>query len=151
MLKVNIQCLAHEDSVFYINELCRNTLELIQFPEERKVLYAIHEVVINSIEATEKRYGKNHKQSMTVAIKTCKEEVEVIVGDAAGGFEECDNKDFSTSDLFSERGRGFLFIKHFMDEVLFENKEDGLFYVILKKRLQTEEKANEQLSCRNCN
>lgn len=151
MIEVTIQCLAHEDSVYYINELCRKTLELVAFSDDRKVSYAVHEAVINSIEATTKRYGKDHKELMTVALKTCKDEVEVTIVDSAGGFEEDMMNDISRNifaiDHFSERGRGFLFIKHFMDEVLFETREDGLFYVILKKRKKKEEKDNEQLSC----
>ena len=91
----------------------------------------MHEIVINAIQAGERR---NLENDIQVGIIIEDGSITGWVKDYFGGIDkDALNKKGS---LFSECGRGFLLVEHIVDEFSFESLEDGSFTVKIMKKCQ---------------
>lgn len=129
MIVIEIECLAEGKSIEFIDELLLKVMKQAEFPDYKQLHFAVHEAVINSIDATIKCYGQGHKKNINMKIIAEKQRVEVLICDKAGGLpkevaESIKNINFEDK-IWNERGRGILFIKHFVDECLYYLDETG--------------------------
>ncbi|MGD8188918.1 ATP-binding protein [Brevibacillus ginsengisoli] len=141
MIHVQIDCPASIEMVEYLDQICEWTISRYNKLESRKVVLAVHEAIINSVEAMKRRYGEQNTESnISLKIRLQMEEIEVKIIDSAGGLsaeakERLQNQDFDDL-IWEEDGRGLLFIKHLVDEVWQDQDEDGRFVMGLRKRVK---------------
>ncbi|MCT4606269.1 MAG: ATP-binding protein [Marinisporobacter sp.] len=119
MIEVEIECKADANSIEFIDEKLYEIMEQVKFPYYKEMHFAAHEAVINSIEATEKHCGKNHHENIKIKMIAHKKKIEIVIRDKGGGLKEkvvnlSFNEGFDDI-VWNERGRGMLFIKHFVD------------------------------------
>lgn len=126
-----------EQSVYFADHMMENFAAFYELNEAKELCFVLHELIINSVEASVKAAsGKN----IEIALLYENSEITMTVTDSAGGIPEeqwAVVTDLNVMDLsFSERGRGFLFIQHMVDQLWFENLDDGQFTVGVKKKLR---------------
>ncbi|QZY54685.1 ATP-binding protein [Crassaminicella profunda] len=129
MIEVEGEYLAEMSSIECIDEWLQKIMEQVEFPYCKELHFAAHEAVINSIEATEKYYGKNHHENIKIKIIAHKERVEIIIRDKCGGLKDevaqSLNQIGFDDIIWNERGRGMLFIKHFVDNFTYDIDING--------------------------
>lgn len=136
MIVVEIVCLAECRSIEFIDELLLKVMKQAEFAEYKQLHFAAHEAVINSIEATKKCYGEDHTKNIKIKIMAQKQRAEVLICDKAGGLPKEVAESMKSIDFedkrWNERGRGILFIKHFVDECLYylDENEDAVCKLI---------------------
>jgi len=144
MRKTDMTTPSSFEAVGLLDEFCRKSLINAHFNQWRGVCFAVHEAIINSVEATKKLYNdESINRDISVKILADENQVEIHIIDDAGGIpSEC----FHKSDgvqlenlLLNECGRGLLLIMTLVDKVWQEY--DGKYVLKLYKRL--EEKTNE--------
>ncbi len=151
MIKVQIDCPAAVEMVEYLDQICEWTLSRINQVEHKKIVLAVHEAIINSVEAMKRRYGERYyEKQISMKIKVMSESIEIKVIDSAGGLplEIQDKwKSKALEDLvWEEDGRGLLFMRHLMDEVWQDQDEDGRFITGLRKRVLRNESSGTEYS-----
>lgn len=127
-----------ERSVYFADHMMENFAAFYELNEAQELCFVLHELIINSVEASiETAGGKN----VEIAVLYENSEITMTVTDSAGGIPEeqwAVVTDLNVMDLsVSERGRGFLFIQHMVDQLWFENLDGGQFKVGVKKKITT--------------
>lgn len=103
---------------------------------QEHICFIIHELLINSFEATINKYGDDaHHYNLYAEVEMKKEEYIIQVSDKCGGVPQevltHELEDF----LHNERGRGLLLIKELVDSLSFHHEhEDELYTVLVKKK-----------------
>lgn len=126
----------NQQSIHFVDQTITLFAEIYGIPNKRELCFVVHELVINAVEAMQKIQFTNEKEIEVHVIKEA-DVLKVTVTDEAMGIPEEKwngilEADFTTLD-YSERGRGFLFIKHMVDELWFENLSNNRFLVGVKK------------------
>ncbi|KAA0547153.1 ATP-binding protein [Bacillus sp. BGMRC 2118] len=104
----------------------------------RSLVFIIHELVINSLEASIKKFGSEAaRYSIKLIISHADEGLEISVQDFAGGMdlqelEQLGNRTLGES-VISESGRGLMMIQQMVDEFKMNYEQDGLFTVKVRK------------------
>lgn len=140
MIHVQVECPASVEMVEFLDQICEWTLSRYNQLESRKIALAVHEAIINSVEAMKRRYGDQENHLIAVKIQIQMEEIEVKIIDTAGGLpseaqERLKNQDFDDI-IWEEDGRGLLFMRHLVDEVWHGIDDDGRFVMGLRKRVK---------------
>lgn len=128
----------NQQSIGLIDQVMETYTELYAIPNAREICFVMHELVINAVEAMEK---EERMESIEVKVRNENELLQIMVIDSAAGIP----KDqwpimFDTNvnmDSCLERGRGFMFIQHMVDQLWFEQLSDLHFLVGVKKKLVT--------------
>ena len=125
MINLCVTCSVELETVDFLDLLCEKTLKQVDFYAHRRLGFAVHEVIINAVEANRRKFGpENIGKTITLQIKVQKDEAEILVIDEAGGIstEDWDDTSQRTFEevLWSENGRGLLLIKSFVNEVWHE-------------------------------
>lgn len=124
-----------------INTFDAKATELLQKYTDsyRSLTFIIHELLINSLEASFRRYGEEAAihHSMKLTISQDQGAIDIAVMDQAGGIEEEEYQllhEKSLDDLVnSENGRGLLMIEHMVDDLKMDYELDGTFVIKVRK------------------
>ncbi|MDV6378200.1 ATP-binding protein [Sporosarcina sp. GW1-11] len=126
----------NRQSIELIDQLMETYTELYTIPCAREICFVTHELVINAVEAME-RDGR--KEPIEVYVRDEDKQLYITVTDYAEGIPK---EQWPTvldasanNDSYCERGRGFMFIQHMVDQVWFEQLSDVQFLVGVKKKL----------------
>lgn len=123
-------------SILLIDQLMENYAEIHAFPCAREICFVTHELVINAVEAME-----NHgcSDSIELHVRNENEHLHITMTDFAEGIPKEQWPLFldmrTEDDSFCERGRGFFFIRHMVDQLWFEELPDSGFLVGVKKKI----------------
>ena len=125
-------------SIHFVDQTINTFTETYEIPNEREICFIVHELVINAIEAMQQMQFTEMKEIAVHVIKAA-DVLKVTVTDGATGIPKENwngilETNFDEVD-YSDRGRGFLFIKHMVDEIWFENLSHNRFLVGIKKKL----------------
>ena len=125
-------------SIHFIDQTITTFTETYEIPNKREICFVVHELVINAVEAM-KQTQFTEVKDITVHVIKDTDVLKVTVTDGAMGIPEEKwgyilGANFEELD-YSDRGRGFLFIKHMVDELWFENLSKNRFLVGVKKKI----------------
>lgn len=126
----------NQQSIQFVDQTITIFADIYEIPNKRELIFVVHELVINAVEAMQQIQFTEVKE-IEVHVKKEEDVLKVTVTDAAMGIPEekwdCMlDANFDQLD-YSDRGRGFLFIKHMVDEIWFENLPNNRFLVGVKK------------------
>ncbi|WP_246938921.1 ATP-binding protein [Bacillus pinisoli] len=104
----------------------------------RSLAFIAHELLINSLEASFRRYGDlAFRYSIKLKISQYEQGIDITVSDYAGGIHPDELHQVqgrSLEDIVSsEDGRGLLMIEHMVDDIKMEYKNDGAFEIKVRK------------------
>ena len=135
MYSFSIKLPGCKSSVQQIDKFCDQCLQLLNFSKHRKILFAIHEAVINAVAVHEQIFASaENNEDINVDIIANPKEIIVKVIDCGSGMSEehfNDYTELAVTDQYNDRGRGLLFIEKFTDHLKFENLPNGKFCVTL--------------------
>lgn len=127
---------ANYESIYALDEFCKEALIKINFKEWKKICFAVHEAIINSVEATMKNCEKPEEKTIKLRIFASNNEAEVHIIDQAGGIPDDEIEKLEEKNLedviLGDNGRGILLIKELVDKV-WQEKEDGNVLKLYKK------------------
>ena len=128
----------NQQSIQFVDQTITIFAEMYDIPNKRELCFVVHELVINAVEAMQQIQFTDVKEIKVHVIKDA-DVLKVTVTDEAMGIpeEKWDSileANFEELD-YSERGRGFLFIKHMVDEIWCENLSNNRFLVGVKKKM----------------
>ncbi|WP_431030312.1 ATP-binding protein [Lysinibacillus sp. LZ02] len=128
----------NQQAIQFVNQTITTFAEMYEIPTKRELCFVVHELVINAVEAMKQMQFTDVKK-IEIHITKDKDLVKVTVTDEAMGIpeEKWDSilaANFEDVD-FSDRGRGFLFIKNMVDEIWFEHLSDNRFLVGIQKKI----------------
>jgi len=124
----------------YLNYIDTSTLEFLKIiadDEAKRFHFALHEVIINSIQACE-RLGPFEDTTIYIELKLDDDQLIGQVRDPFGGGgdkEDYLEKSVKVNALSIENNRGILFIDHLVDDFKWMTYADGLFEVVIKKHV----------------
>ncbi len=132
MVWLKISLPAEVANLEYLDRMVLDTLICNSVTEAKKNQFALHETIINAIQAGEK-VAETHNKLFSVELKITDQVIEVNVKDYFGGFEDVDDKlyEVSSLDIFKSSGRGLLLIHHLVDEMKMFRDTEGAFNVNL--------------------
>lgn len=135
-MELHLSIVPAVQSVRYVDEQTQQFLELHQIPFQREIVFIIHELIINAIEAMEKcKEKKANEIEVHIKKEDCTIHMQVI--DGADGIPTTQANELlhlNMQDvLLSERGRGLLFIQHMADRIFFKTLDDHRFAVHVEK------------------
>ena len=130
----------NQQSIQFVDQTITTFAEFYEIPNKRELCFVVHELVINAVEAMQQIQFTEMKEIKVQVIKDA-DVLKVTVTDEAMGIPEekwsCIlEANFEELD-YSDRGRGFLFIKHMVDELWFENLPNNCFLVGVKKKINS--------------
>ncbi|WP_456276071.1 ATP-binding protein [Bacillus sp. AK128] len=133
--ELELPCQLHSIEVF--DQTAKELLEKFTNSHHR-LGFIVHELLINSLEATRQKYDEEASNySIKLKITSQQEAVEISVIDQAGGMrlEQIQNLDATCLEdlLYSECGRGLLMIKSMVDDMGMYYDRHGLFEVKVRK------------------
>ncbi|WP_028552202.1 ATP-binding protein [Paenibacillus sp. UNC451MF] len=131
------------------DEMAENFLKYSGVPQYRKLCYAVHELVINAVEATLRHQASVNEANRCsdsmglehiIRLRMELEEGEVVITITnyaeLGACQAIHSKRSANMDdlLHEERGRGLLIAKRWSDQLTFDQEEDGKITIQLRKR-----------------
>ena len=127
-----------QQSIHFVDQTITIFTEMYEIPNKREICFVVHELIINAVEAMQQMEFTEVKEIIVHVIKEA-DVLKVTVTDEAMGIPEEKwsyilEANFEELD-YSDRGRGFLFIKHMVDELWFENLSNNRFLVGVKKKI----------------
>lgn len=127
---------ANYESIYVLDEFCKESLIKTDFKEWKRLYFAVHEAIINSVEATIKNCERPEEKTIKLRIFASTNEAEVHIIDQAGGIpddkiEKLEERSLEDV-LFGDNGRGILLIKELVDKV-WQEKEEGNVLKLYKK------------------
>lgn len=135
MYSFSIKLPGNKKSVEHFDRFCDHCLQLLDFPKHRKILFAIHEAIINAVEIHEEAFTEGDNENIiSVDILANPEEIIVKVIDCGAGISKEQVHEYTEISLdhpFNDRGRGILFMEKFTDQLRFEHLANGKFCVSL--------------------
>ncbi|WP_176560080.1 ATP-binding protein [Brevibacillus dissolubilis] len=138
MIRVQIDCPAQHEYLELMEGTYQSTLEKVCFAGRHALYVAVHEALINAIEATQQTYGEETRETVSLQMTASPAEVVIHIIDSAGGIPQdvLDRQYCTTLEdrLWEENGRGLLIMKQMADELWFEKTDDGRQLVGLRKR-----------------
>lgn len=129
MYEFSFKCAAVPESISLIDNLIELTIKRLHNCNYKKVCFAIHELVINSIDAMNKN-GQSSKQ-LSISLVCSKQYVLFSINDFGGGLPSNILNNLHSNNLDSlglnESGRGLALIKMFVDSLTYNEENDGSF------------------------
>lgn len=130
----------NQQSILLIDQLMESYTELYMIPCAREICFVTHELVINAVEAMEK---DGRTESIEIHMRNEEEQLQITVSDFAKGIPKEQWPAVLDANIddesYCERGRGFMFIQHMVDQLWFEQLSDAQFLVGVKKKLMMAE------------
>ncbi|MCP8969462.1 ATP-binding protein [Ectobacillus ponti] len=124
-------------TIDFMEGLCRRILEEVSFSHTDRLLFAVHEGLINAVEATKVAYGQTLAHPISIRIAANGGLAEIQISDSAGGISAQSLQKLETGGLgdalLEESGRGLLLIKHLADEVFYQVEGDMTTLIIRKR------------------
>ena len=125
-------------SIHFVDQTITTFTETYEIPNKKEICFVVHELVINAVEAMQQIQFTEAKEIVVHVTKDA-DVLQVTVTDEAKGIPEENlssilGANFEELD-YSDRGRGFLFIKQMVDEIWFENLSNNRFLVGVKKKI----------------
>lgn len=129
MYELYFKCTAVPESISLIDNLIELTIKRLHYCNYKKVCFAIHELVINSIDAMNKN-NQSFKQ-LSISLVCSKKHVLFSINDFGGGLPSDILNNLHSNNLDSlglnESGRGLALIKMFVDSLTYNEENDGSF------------------------
>ncbi|KNY28804.1 ATP-binding protein [Pseudobacteroides cellulosolvens] len=129
MYELYFKCVAVPESISLIDNIIELTIKKIHNYDYKKICFAIHELVINSIDAMSKN-NQSFKQ-ISISLICSKKHVLFSINDFGGGLPSNILNKLHTNNLDSlglnESGRGLAIIKMFVDNLTYNEENDGSF------------------------
>ena len=125
-------------SIHFVDQTITTFTEMYEIPHKREICFVVHELVINAVEAMQQMQFTEVKEIIVHVTKDADVLKVTVIDEAMGIPEEKWSRILETNfeELdYSDRGRGFLFIKHMVDEIWFENLSNNRFLVGVKKTM----------------
>ena len=126
-------------AINFVDQVMENYMTVYNLPYQRELRFVVHELVINAVEAMEKK-NTDSQEKIQVHVIQKDDEIRVTVIDDAKGIAVSDWQKVFEFDLHnltsSDRGRGLLFIKNMVDSIWFENISETKFLVGISKKFQ---------------
>ncbi|HHY73338.1 MAG TPA: ATP-binding protein [Bacillus bacterium] len=139
MINLVVTFPAQNEYIVMTRNLFQSAILIPNELEKKKILFAINEAIINAVTEMKKIRDQHHPGTMTIELYVNDEEVKIHIINPYSRLSEKQKKEIVNKTFFDvgldERGRGFLFIKGFMDEVWFDITEHGEFLVGMSKKL----------------
>ena len=137
-MKLLLSVEPNQQSIQFVDQTITIFAEMYDIPNKRELCFVVHELVINAVEAMQQIPFTEVKEIEVQVIKEA-DVLKVTVTDEAMGIPEekwdgIFQANFEELD-YSDRGRGFLFIKHMVDDIWFENLSNNRFLVGIKKTI----------------
>jgi len=117
MKEICLKIQADKQYLRYIDDVLLQTLRLFNGDLACRFHFALHEIIINSIQAAERDNGKNDNMITIILLKD-NNEIRASVMDMFGGMKKTKKvcKKISKERIFEENGREIFFIKEIVDE-----------------------------------
>lgn len=137
MSRLLLEIPGHRQNLKYIDDTLLGFLQLFCVSDYKKVHFALHEAVINSIQQIEKVSCGGKKEIVTIEVTVNESQIVAEVTDWMGGIKS--HKDNMVSglrqeiSLYAESGRGLLMIEQLVDTLSWECKADDEFVLRLEK------------------
>lgn len=126
-------------AINFVDQVMENYMTVYNLPYQKELRFVVHELVINAVEAMEKK-NTDSQEKIQVHVIQEDDEIRVTVIDDAKGIAVSDWQKVFEFDLHnltsSDRGRGLLFIKNMVDSIWFENISETKFLVGISKKFQ---------------
>jgi serine/threonine-protein kinase RsbW len=138
MYEMTIQCAATDEAIDFCDLLAEQIARFFLVHDRDMFVLSVHEAVINSVEAIKQSGEEAGKNTFILSLRITEEDVTVTVTDEGGGIpikqiERMREKRLEDM-MFAESGRGLLLIKEIMDDVWFEQRENGKCAIVMKMR-----------------
>lgn len=132
-LNVKIPCDLNE--IEKLEKAIREQLSLYQSSVRDHICFIVHELLINSFEATMKTFsGPSSLYSINAHVEMTHSEYIIHITDECGGVKGEVFTHELEDILLADRGRGLLMVRELVDSISFhQNDEEGLFTVLVKK------------------
>lgn len=135
-MEIDVTVSSTDEAIGYINQLCHLTFQHYNIKDYQKECFLIHELVINAIEATKRKYAEASKYRKLRFYLQLEEYLIVKMIDEVGGLSQgyldALNPDQLQNMLWCESGRGLLLIKDAVEHMWYK-KVDGQFELGFKK------------------
>ena len=126
-------------AINFVDQVMENYMTVYNLPYQKELRFVVHELVINAVEAMEKK-NTDSQEKIQVHVIQEDDEIRVTVIDDAKRIAVSDWQKVFEFDLHnltsSDRGRGLLFIKNMVDSIWFENISETKFLVGISKKFQ---------------
>ncbi|MFC4322219.1 ATP-binding protein [Litchfieldia salsa] len=134
---MNIQIPCKEMVIEQIDDVVKSFLKCLSGDVDRRLVFAIHELIINAFEATLRKYNDQASNyPINLYIKMEENVILVEITDQGDGMAHhlnpIDHKQLEEV-LLQDRGRGLLMVKKMVDKISFLNEGKG-FKVSIEKR-----------------
>ncbi len=127
-------------AINFVDQVMENYMTVYNLPYQKELRFVVHELVINAVEAMEKK-NTDSQEKIQVHVIQKDDEIRVTVIDDAKGIAVSDWQKVFEFDLHnltsSDRGRGLLFIKNMVDSIWFENISETKFLVGISKKISS--------------
>lgn len=136
MIELKIDFQAELEILDYLDSISQQTMRLQNFPHVDDVVFAIHEALINAIEAV-KDMKNDQRRKIIFVLKVCSQQAEVQIVNCVDDRVELlnlNNKKTMEQIALHKEGRGLLFIQHLMDEVWQKSNVEGEVTLFFRKR-----------------
>ncbi|RAK19142.1 anti-sigma regulatory factor (Ser/Thr protein kinase) [Anoxybacillus vitaminiphilus] len=139
MYELTITFPAKIESIEFCDQICEQTFSFFALEMKNELKLAVHEAVINSVQATCSKYTDIENMPIKLMIRIYENDrIEVFVYDHAGGIPDdvlaqLLEKKFEEV-LWEESGRGLLLIQTLMDKVSFERIDEQIFLLKFTKK-----------------
>jgi serine/threonine-protein kinase RsbW len=138
MYEIAVQCPAEMEAIEFCDMLMEHLSRFFTVREQEALVLSVHEAIINSIEAMRKLYGESHAKTFSLFMRITEEDMTILVSDYANGLPAHEIEKLQTKRLedllLAESGRGLLLIKELMDDIWFEQRENGQYAIGMKMR-----------------
>ncbi|WP_078553711.1 ATP-binding protein [Alkalihalobacterium alkalicellulosilyticum] len=138
MLSLQFTLPCRIDSISYFDQVIPYAIEQYVGEAQPHFSFAIHELLINSLEAVHTQFGKETSEEISVDVTVNEVDMIVTVTDNAGGLSEEDLVNIHELRLedivFQERGRGLLMVKELVDKLTFSKEGEHRFSTKIRKR-----------------
>lgn len=136
-MEINVTIRPNEQSVLYIQQLCQLTFEHYRVKDYHKECFLIHELVINAVEATRRKYAEESKYRFLNFRMQLVDSLVVRMIDEVGGLSQqyldaLDPSRLYKDLLWAESGRGLLLIKEATEQMWYR-KIEGKFELGFRK------------------
>jgi serine/threonine-protein kinase RsbW len=129
MYEITVQCPAKMEAIEFCDMLMEHISHFFTIQEREAFVLSVHEAIINSIEAMRKLYGESHARTFSLFMRITEKDITILVSDCADGLPAHEIEKLQTKHLedllLAESGRGLLLIKELMDDIWFEQRENG--------------------------
>ncbi|ANE46307.1 hypothetical protein SY83_08485 [Paenibacillus swuensis] len=139
MFRMTIECVPSWENMDHLDQMTEHLLSRLDTVHTRKLCFAIHELIINAMEATYRAYGKAADcSSIALTIRLEHEDIIVKVTNT-GQYNSLEairrNQDRHFEEMLSEEsGRGLLLARHLSDELRVEQNEFGIVSIEFRKK-----------------